>query len=137
MSEWIFEFRIVCPFCGEVANMADGYETDDWAEVFVFSGYSQKSANAFLPYDSRYTCPACRKSIERDELYRGGHITDDSIDRVKAYFVRMYDHVAKRGRIYDHGWSPDLSTVLLRYSLLHPEDEELTAIRQKYLSILG
>ena len=134
MSQRFFEFKIECPFCGEVENRADGYETDDWTEVFVFSGYSQKSAK--FMYNENYTCHKCQNSLPIDSLYERGCVKDAPIDRIKAYLNRMYDHVRERGGIRDHGWEPDLLTALRRYESLYPDDEELSQIAQKYKNIL-
>ena len=42
MSDPFFKYSIKCPNCGFISYNADGFETDDWVEVFVFSGYSSK-----------------------------------------------------------------------------------------------
>ena len=129
MSEQFFEFSICCPKCGAVTQMADGFETDDWVEVFVFSGYSQYSAK--YSYSPETICPTCGAKNNTDSLYRDGRIKVD-ICRIKKYLSRMLDYVIKHGGIGDHGWSPDLDAVLYRYSLLYPDDAELAQLKSEY-----
>lgn len=129
MSDSFFEFTLTCPHCGDVGRRADGYETDDWTEVFVFSGYSPRSAKGVY---REYTCPACGREAERDALYAGGFIRPDDIDRIKAYFDRMLEYVMERKGIYDHGWDPDIETALRRYASLYPRDAQLQQLRKLY-----
>ncbi len=135
MSEFFFPFKITCPQCGNVERSSDGCETDDWTEVFLFSGYSRKSAGSYDPY---YTCRACSAKTDRDKLYRDKLIEVESIERVKAYLSRMLSSVIMNGEeaLGDHGWQPDLDTVLNRYSLLFPDDGELQKIKEDYFLAL-
>ena len=69
MSDSFFEYSIKCPNCGFVSHSADGFETDDWVEVFVFSGYSSKSAkNGY----HGYTCTNCHATVDIDSLFANG-----------------------------------------------------------------
>ncbi len=134
MSERFFQMTIACPHCNHKSTVADGYETDDWVEVFVFSGYTEKSAN--YNYSPDYTCPSCSSKLNRDSLFTNKLISVESIDKVKAYLSRMLDYVIERGGIYDHGWKPDLDAVLSRYSSLYPEDRELLKLKDDYCAAL-
>lgn len=128
MSDSFFEFALTCPHCGDVRRQADGFETDDWTEVFVFSGYSPKSARGYR----EYTCPACGRETARDTLYAGKYIQPDDIGRVKAYFDRMLEYVLEHKGIYDHGWDPDIETAIRRYASLCPRDEQLQQLHRLY-----
>lgn len=129
MSDSFFEFTLTCPHCGDVRRCADGFETDDWTEVFVFSGYSRTSAKGAF---REYTCPACGKETARDSLYAGKYIKPNDLERVKAYFDRMLEYVMERGGIYDHGWDPDIETAIRRYASLDPQDGQLQLLRKLY-----
>ena len=43
MSDSFWHFNAQCPVCKKFEEMADGFETDDWTEVFTFSGCSDKN----------------------------------------------------------------------------------------------
>lgn len=128
MSERFFEFTIRCPKCGAITNKADGFETDDWVEVFAFSGYSKRSARCY----HEYSCPYCNESTDIDSLYSGKFITPKSIDDVKKYLAEMLPYVYEHKGIYDHGWDPDVETAVQRYALLYPEDKELQSLKKLY-----
>lgn len=134
MSEHFFSFTIKCPKCGNIQNDYDGFETDDWTEVFVSSGYSEKSAH--LKYDPDYTCPVCNARINRDSLYREKLIEVESIDRLISYLEYILPYVIENGGIYDHGWEPDLDTVFRRYCLLYPENTQLTKLQFLYYNAI-
>lgn len=135
MSEHFWTFAIECPICKKRVETADGYETDDWAEVFAFSGRSPK--NEWSKDSSKYyKCNNCGSETEVDELYRLAYISTDSIDDIKKYLFRMIYYVVSRGSIYDHGWEPDLLKAIERYSLLYPEDSELVELRRLYFYAL-
>jgi len=129
MSESFFHFKIRCPKCGYVNSSADGFETDDWVEVFVFSGYSDKSYKLF--YED-YKCPKCNEKFDRDMLYLQKYIETDEIERIKSYLSRMLEYVIERKGIYDHGWDPDVERAVVRYSYLYPQDMELANLRKLY-----
>ena len=124
---WHFQSR--CPKCGYVNSSADGFETDDWVEVFVFSGYSDKSYKLF--YED-YKCPKCNEKFDRDMLYLQKYIETDEIERIKSYLSRMLEYVIERKGIYDHGWDPDVERAVVRYSYLYPQDMELANLRKLY-----
>ena len=129
MSDSFFEYSIKCPNCGFVSHSADGFETDDWVEVFVFSGYSSKSAkNGY----HGYTCTNCHATVDIDSLFANGLVFPEKIDRVKAYLFRMLPYVLDRKGIYDHGWDPDVETAVRRYAALFPEDQELNNLKRLY-----
>lgn len=135
MSERFWEFTIQCPICKKKVIGADGYETDDWTEVFAFSGHSSK--NEQIKAASKYfQCSYCGEKTEIDELYRLAYISTKSINRIKEYLHRMVGYVATRGGIYDHYWDPDIEKAIERYSLLYPEDKELIELRETYFYAL-
>ena len=129
MSERFFEYSMKCPNCGFISHSADGFETDDWVEVFVFSGYSPKSAGNNY---HGYTCPNCQKALDIDSLFLKKLVFPESIDQVKSYLFRMLPYVLERKGIYDHGWDPDVETAVQRYAALFPEDQELYRLNQLY-----
>lgn len=134
MSESFFKFIIRCPKCGDKQFNADGFETDDWSEVFVFSGYSRNSAG--FHYNSYYTCPSCSEKTEIDFLYQGHFIEPESIERVIEYLEDQLPNVVEKGRIYNHGWSPDLDIVLYRYCLLYPANRRLEKLKDLYFNAI-
>ena len=105
MSDSFFKFTVRCPKCGAIHAQADGFETDDWFEVFVFSGYSRKSAK--YGYDPNYICPSCSEKTDIDFLYRGHFIEPESIEEIIEYLEMQIPTVVKDGGLYDHGWDPD------------------------------
>lgn len=130
MSHRFFEFTIKCPKCGHIHLNADGFETDDWVEVFVFSGLSEKNArNNYKPY---YKCPSCCEKTDIDSLYSGHFIKTECVDKVVNYLENQLPMVVELGRIYDHGWEPDLDMVLHRYSCLYPTDQRLEKLKKLY-----
>lgn len=130
MSDRFFNFTIRCPKCGAIHAMADGYETDDWFELFVFSGYSRKSAK--FHYDPNYTCSSCSEKTDIDSLYREHLIEPDSIEDIIKYLEKQIPSVVKYGGLYDHGWDPDLDIVLYRYCLLYPANQTLARLKDLY-----
>lgn len=135
MSEHFWKFTIQCPVCKKIVKCADGFETDDWTEVFAFSGRSIKN-EIWKDSSKYYKCSNCDSKTEIDELYRLAYISTDSIDDIKKYLFRMIDYVVSRGGIYDHGWDPDILKAIERYSLLYPEDNELEELRRLYFYAL-
>lgn len=133
MSEHNWKFTIECPYCASMEQYADEFETDDWFEVFAFSGSSPKShRNSYQPYNPNWTCRKCNRSIQIDELYRNAKIKTDSIDEIKKYLWKvLYTVITDKG-ICDHGWEPDLEVAVSRYSLLYPNDSELKQLKQIY-----
>ncbi len=129
MSDPFFKYSIKCPNCGFISHGADGYETDDWTEVFVFSGYSSKSAK--FGYHG-YTCTNCHATVDIDSLFVNKLVFPESIDGVKAYLFRMLPYVLDRKGIYDHGWDPDVETAVKRYAALCPEDRDLIHLKWLY-----
>lgn len=112
MSDSFFHFSVQCPKCNYVSNEADGFETDDWTEVFVSSGYSIKSAKPNMYHE--YICPNCKEITDIDKLYSEKCITVESIDSIKSYLIRMLEYVLEKEGIYDHGWDPDIETAVRR-----------------------
>lgn len=132
MSEHNWEFTIECPFCGSIEQNADEFETDDWCEVFAFSGSSPKShKNAFQPYIPDWTCRKCNRSVPIDALYRSAKIKTDSIEGIKKYLWGVLDPVIHGKYICDRG-DPDLEVAIHRYSLLYPHDSELQQLKRIY-----
>lgn len=129
MSDFFFNYTIKCPKCGFISHGADGCETDDWVEVFVFSGYSPKSAKDNY---HGYTCTNCHETIDIDSLFVNKLVFPESIDRIKSYLFRMLPYVLENKGIYDHGWDPDVETTVRRYSSLYPEDADFTYLNQLY-----
>lgn len=129
MSDHFFKYSVKCPNCGFISHSADGFETDDWTEVFVFSGYSLKSAE--YGYHG-YTCSNCHKTVDIDYLFTNKLVFPESIDSVKAYLFRMLPYVLRHKGIYDHGWDPDVETAVRRYAALFPEDRELKHLERLY-----
>ena len=127
MSQHFFQFTVRCPACGNTENRADCFSTADWAEVFVFSGYSEKSAGK--SYDPDYTCPACGKKTDRTALYRNRDIVFASEDKLVDYLDSMLGSVIRDGGLWDHGWEPDLDAVLYRYCLLFPQNRRLAEMK--------
>lgn len=135
MSTHHFRFNIECPQCKNIIENADGFDTDDWVEVFPFSGYSPKSVDS--GYNPYYICPNCGMKIDRDSLYRNKYIKMiDDFNEVKDYLEYLLDDVIKEGYIYDHGWSPDFEAVVNRYASLFPADREMMQIRRNYIDAL-
>lgn len=135
MSEHFWEFTIQCPICKKNIKRADGYETDDWIEVFAFSGRSLR--NEQFEEESKYfKCSYCGEKTEIDELYRLAYISIKSIEKIKEYLHRMVEYVTARGGLYDHYWDPDIEKAIERYSLLYPEDKELIQLRETYFYAL-
>lgn len=129
MSDSFFRYSIKCPNCGFISHGADGFETDDWVEVFVFSGYSPQSAG----HNYRgHTCTNCHKTIDIDSLFVNRFIIPESIDDIKSYLFRMLPYVLEHKGIYDHGWDPDVETAVQRYSSLFPDDPELSNLKYLY-----
>ena len=134
MSDSFWHFKVQCPVCKKVEEMADGFETDDWTEVFTFSGCSNKNTlNGRMP---RFKCQSCGTETDIDELYRLAYITTESIDNIKEYLFQAADTAKRRGGLYDHVWNPDLLRAIERYSSLYPEDLELRNLYKMYLRIL-
>lgn len=129
MSDSFFNYSIKCPDCGFVSHGADGFETDDWVEVFVFSGYSPKSAGHNY---HGHTCANCHKTFDIDFLFANKLIFPESIDDIKSYLFRMLPYVLERKGIYDHGWDPDIETAIRRYASLFPDDIELSKLKYLY-----
>lgn len=129
MSDGFFKYSVKCPKCGFISHSADGFETDDWVEVFVFSGYSTKSASYHY---HGFTCTNCHETVDIDSLFVNRLVFPESIDRVKSYLFRMLPYVLERKGIYDHGWNPDVETAVRRYAALFPEDQELCRLNQLY-----
>lgn len=129
MSSSFFEFSVKCPKCGFISNKSDGFETDDWVEVFVFSGYSRRSAK--FKYQG-YICNNCQETLDVDFLYANGFIFPESIDNIKSYLFRMLPYVLEHQGIYDHGWDPDIETAVRRYASLFPNDPELSNLKDLY-----
>ena len=130
MSDSFFKFTVRCPKCGAIHAQADGFETDDWFEVFVFSGYSRKSAK--YGYDPNYICPSCSEKTYIDFLYRGHFIEPESIEEIIEYLEMQIPTVVKDGGLYDHGWDPDFDVVLSRYCLLYPKNPDLARLKDLY-----
>lgn len=130
MSEFFFYYDVECPRCHHIETSADGCETDDWTEVFVFSGYSPRSAH--MANYHGYTCPECKAVTDIDELFTYQHIYVHDIDKVKAYLTRMLEYVIDRKGIYDHGWDPDVEVAVNRYARLYPQDPEMQRLVQLY-----
>ena len=123
MSDSIFDFTLTCPHCAKTTRMADGFETDDWTEVFVFSGTG--------PFQ-KHTCAHCGQATSIDELYARGFVAPDHPERITAYFDRMLGYVLEHGGIYDHGWDPDVETALRRYASLDSRNGQLQRLRKLY-----
>ena len=135
MSSSFFNFKIRCQKCGFVKEMADGFETDDWCEVFVFSGRSQKNFKlAAMEYDQYYTCPSCFEKIDTNYLYKEQLIELNDVEMLISYLERMLPYIIKDGQgfLNDHGWEPDLDVVLYRYCLLYPQNQKLAELKQLY-----
>lgn len=132
MSESFFEYSIKCPNCGFISHGADGFETDDWVEVFVFSGYSPKSARNNY---HGYTCTNCHKTIDIDSMFMNRLVFPESINSIKSYLFRMLPYVLERKGISDHGWDPDVETAVRRYASLFPEDQELASLNRLYFLV--
>ncbi len=129
MSDSFFRYTIKCPGCGFISHGADGFETDDWVEVFVFSGYSPQSAR--YNYHG-HTCTNCHKTFDIDSLFVNRFIIPESIDDIKSYLFRMLPYVLEHKGIYDHGWDPDVETAVQRYASLFPDDLELSNLKHLY-----
>lgn len=135
MSQWFFEFDIICPHCGNVSHSADGFATDDWTEWFAFSGYSEKSAKG--TYNPYYQCPECGAKEKKDCLYRNGNIKTKEIDRIKSSLKEALGNFIDDKYWYcDHGWQPDLEAVVYRYGMLFPQDSEMQQIKREYLEVI-
>lgn len=129
MSNSFFKFSIKCPKCGFISHNADGFETDDWVEVFVFSGYSPQSAK--YNYHG-HICTNCQETLDIDSLFANRLIFPESIDNIKSYLFRMLPYVLDHKGIYDHGWDPDIETAVRRYASLFPNDLELSNLKHLY-----
>ena len=130
VSTGFFYFDIECPQCHHVVTRADGYETDDWTELFVFSGYSPRSA-----YENSYhgyTCPKCSAVTDIDDLFTYQHIHVHDTDAMKVCLTNMLEDVIDKRSFYDHYWEPDVETAVNRYIRLYPQDPEMRRLAQLY-----
>ena len=125
----VFTFLMECPRCGKIIHGADGYETDDWTEVFVFSGLSPQ--NVRYRWDGP-SCPKCHQFIDINMAFNNRLFFPTSIDRVKEYLLRMLPYVFEHRGIYDHGWDPDVETAVNRYASLYPDDHQFQHIKHLY-----
>lgn len=130
MSETFFHFTVECPHCHCLEERADGWETDDWTEVFVFSGKSPRSARPGS-YEG-FRCSKCGRVTDIDELYDKKLVRVESIERVKAYLFGMVNDVIERPGLPYLRWEPDIETAIRRYAALYPDDPEWIKLKMIY-----
>ena len=138
MSDSFWRLKIKCLNCGEITEKADGFSTDDWTEVFVFSGYSiNSSSNDKNTFSNSFTCTFCGSKNDIDELYWNKNVCVESIDEIEDYLERNLETVIERNGLYDHLWNPDLQTAIKRYMILYTNRDRLKRIYYDYYDALN
>lgn len=116
MSDASLAFKVICPICNKERIYYDCYDTDNWVDIFCWSGNRHFS----------HICQGCSQEITGDELYRKKLIVlpDETLRSYKAHFCsKDFKWLLDPKYYWDNG-TPDTYLVVERLCSLFPDDED-------------